>query len=125
MRYFTIIVLLIFIFSCKAKNDVPEGIIPPQKMQEVFWDFVRADVYVNDHLQRDSTRNLTLENLTVENLKMQQSIFKQHNISKASFYKSYTYYSNHKELMTKMIDTLIARKRIEKKPAGNSDRKLE
>lgn len=100
-------VLLIFIsamlFSCRSKNDLPAGILKPQKMQEVFWDYIRADVYTTEYLKNDSNKNVVMENL-----KLQEKIFKLHHTTREDFYKSYTWYSNHKELMTRMLDSMIA-----------------
>ena len=109
MKYLIPVVLLTLIFSCSGKNDLPSGILQPQKMQEVFWDYIRADVYTTNFIKRDS---LTIP--AVENLKLQNSIFKIHHITKEEFYKSYIYYSNHKELMTTMIDSMIAKQQREK-----------
>lgn len=109
MRYLSLLVCVLFIFSCKEKNKLPPGILKQEKMQEVFWDYINADVYVTDYIKKDSTKNPI-----VENLKLQNRIFKTHHITKESFYKSYTYYSNHKELMNTMIDSIVAKKQREK-----------
>ena len=104
MRYLITVLLALFIFSCTRKNDLPPGILQPGKMQEVFWDYIRADVYTNNFMKHDS-----LLIPSVENLKLQNRIFKLHHITKEEFYKSYIYYSNHKELMTTMLDSMIAK----------------
>jgi len=109
MRYFLLIFLSAVVFSCTNKDDLPEGVLKPEKMQAVFWDFIRADVYTTEFLKNDSTKNAK-----VENLKLQDKLFKLHNTTREQFYKSYTWYSNHKELMTTMLDTMIARKEREK-----------
>ena len=105
MKYLIPAALLILLYSCKGKNDLPQGVLQPPKMQEVFWDFVRADVYISDYTKHDSTKNPA-----IENLRLQNSIFKLHHVTKEEFYKSYTYYSNHKDLMTTLIDSIVAKK---------------
>ncbi len=104
--------LLIFIltafFSCAGKNDLPSDIIAPKKMQEVFWDYIMADVYATEFLKKDSNINVT-----IENIKLQEKIFKLHKTTREDFYRSYTWYSNHKELMTIMIDSMIKGKQRE------------
>jgi len=104
MRNLAAVCFFIAFISCKGKNDLPAGILPEKKMQEVFWDFVKADVYAFDHIRHDSTKNAA-----IENLKLQNSIFKLHHVTREEFYKSYTYYSNHKELMSTMIDSMLAK----------------
>jgi hypothetical protein len=81
----------------------------PQKMEEVLWDYIRADIYANEYIKRDTNRNAV-----IENLQLQDKIFKLHHTTREEFYKSYTYYSNRKELMTSMIDSMVAKKQREK-----------
>ena len=105
-------VLLIFItgiiFSCTGKNDLPSGILAPKKMQDVFWDYIRADVYSTEFLKKDSNKNVVLENL-----KLQEKIFKLHNTTREEFYRSYSWYLDHKELMTIVMDSIIKVNQIE------------
>lgn len=108
MRYLVMFAYLILCFSCNRKNDLPEGILQPEKMQDVFWDYIKADVYISTFTKHDSARTEALENL-----KLQDRIFKLHHITKDQFYKSYTYYSNHKELMTMMMDSMTAKRQRE------------
>lgn len=112
MRYVLLIILSGFIFSCTNKNKFPPGILKPEKMQDVFWDYLRADVYTTDHLKKDSNTNDVFENI-----KLQDKIFKLHQTSREQFDKSFTWYTNHKELMTNMIDSMVARKQREKAKA--------
>lgn len=109
MKYVVTLILPVLFFSCKSKDDLPRGILKPAKMQEVFWDYIRTDVYTTEYLKKDSNKNAV-----TENLKLQEQLFKLHRVTREEFYKSYTYYSNHKDLMTKMLDSLIARREREK-----------
>lgn len=100
----TAFILCVCLLSCSRENDVPRGILEPKKMQAVFWDFIRADVYATDFIRKDTSKNPS-----IENMKLQDRIFKLHHTSRDEFYKSYTWYSNHKELMTKIMDSIIAK----------------
>lgn len=103
MRIILIIAMLAAVFSC-SKPKVPSGIMKPEKMQAVLWDFIRVDVYANETLRRDTTKNVELENA-----KLQQQVFQLHNITKDEFYKSYEYYLKNQQLMKSMIDTMLVR----------------
>ena len=116
MKYLLTALLVLLAFSCSRKDEVPEGILKNEKMQLVFWDFLQAEVYASYFAKRDSIRSEA-----IENLKIQNKIFKLHNITKEEFYRSYIYYSNHKELMTKMIDSMIAMKKREKELRNKKD----
>jgi hypothetical protein len=95
---------LILLFSC-SKSRLPAGILKPEKMQAVFWDFIRADVYANEYIRRDSSKNVDLENI-----KLQQQVFKLHKVTKEEFYRSYDYYLKHPALMGGMMDTMLVRR---------------
>lgn len=95
---------MVFLFSCSEKKTLPKGILPPSKMESVFWDYLRADVYTKDFILPDTTRNDTLENL-----KLQKRIFAFYKISSDDFYKSYAYYTSHPALMNTLLDSMVAR----------------
>jgi Domain of unknown function (DUF4296) len=109
MRNFPLLFLAVLLFSCTGKNDIPKRILKPDKMQDVFWDYIRADIYATDYIKKDSSKNSS-----IENLRLQDKVFKLHHTSREAFYESYTWYSNHRALMKVMLDSMIARKEREK-----------
>lgn len=94
---------LIFLFSCST-DGVPEGILKPEKMQAVFWDYIRADVYANEYLRLDSTKNVM-----VESARLQEQVFNLHKVSRQEFYESYEYYLRHQEKLKTVLDTMLVR----------------
>ncbi|RYF90044.1 MAG: DUF4296 domain-containing protein [Chitinophagaceae bacterium] len=91
-----------FFWSCKSK--VPGSVLPLEKMQDVYWDYLRADIYANEPLRNDSTSKPEKENL-----RLQRKIFELHKIDAADFYKSYDYYLKHPILMGQLLDTMTVR----------------
>ncbi|HSN59576.1 MAG TPA: DUF4296 domain-containing protein [Ferruginibacter sp.] len=105
MRYLSLAgILVALLFSSCSKKKVPSDILSPEKMQAVYWDYIRADVFANEFIKKDSSKNVE-----VENARLQQAVFKLHKVTKVEFYKSYDYYLNHQLLMKEMIDTMLAR----------------
>lgn len=104
MRTLLAVSFITLFISCSGKKKVPEGIIEPQKMQRVFWDYIRADVFAKDFIKKDS-----LVNDTLENIKLQNKIFSFYHVSRKDFYDSYNYYINHPELMDVIMDSMIAK----------------
>ncbi len=102
MRLVYFLFLLMMLASCSG-DSFPKEIIPPKKMQDVFWDYLRADVYTTDYIATDSTKNAVAENLRLQNI-----VFANHKVSKEQFYKSYNYYLDHPELMTRLLDSMMA-----------------
>ncbi len=83
--------------------------MPPDKMQAVLWDYMRADAFTTDFIAKDSAKNLPLENI-----KLQKELFKLHHITKENFYNSYNYYLKHSDEMKILLDSMIARKNRDK-----------
>lgn len=98
------ILLATVIFTSCSKSKVPKGILEPEKMQAVYWDYLRADVYANELVRNDTNRNATKENM-----RLQKEIFSVHEITKEAFYKSYDFYLKHPALMKDMLDTMTVR----------------
>ena len=106
--------MLLLLLSCSHQQDeLPEGIIKPEKMQNVFWDYLRAGAYTNEYIKKDSSRSDTLVNLA-----LQQKIFSFYKITREDFYKSYRYYTDQPVLMQKIIDSMVARQHRSKSFSG-------
>lgn len=103
MKKIVIALLALCLLSC-SKSKVPDGILKPEKMQEVFWDYMRADLYAHDYIRRDSSKDANLENI-----KLQQQVFQLHKVTKKEFYDSYDYYLKHQGLMKALMDTMLVR----------------
>jgi len=103
MRSYFFYFLLILLVSC-SRSKYPDGVLAPEKMQAVYWDFLRADVYAKELLSKDSSRNIDSANI-----QFQQRLFEKHKVSKETFYKSYEYYISHQLLMKDMLDTMQVR----------------
>ncbi len=109
-KLFALSVLILFL-SCK-KRVVPEGIMEPEKMQAVFWDYFRADAYAREFNKKD-----ILKNDTIENARLQKKIFSYYNISREDFNRSYNYYFAHPELMSVLMDSMVAKQTRRKLPS--------
>jgi hypothetical protein len=96
--------IVIMVASCSKKDKVPKGILPPEKMEVVLWDILRADEFLRDYmLSKDSTLNDTLESE-----RMYERVYKFNKISREDFVKSFDYYRTHPALMKEVMDSLNA-----------------
>ncbi len=89
------------LFSCLGKNKVPAGIIKPKEMQNILWDVIRAQALSVEIARKDSTLNEVTETKALS-----QKIFEIHNIKSADFDRSYTWYTNHPNMMLTIFDSL-------------------
>ena len=79
------------------------GLLSKSEMQAVLWDVIGADVFTDQFVKKDSSKNASLENM-----KLQNKIFAIHKVSKENFYKSYDYYMLHPEDMKIILDSMTA-----------------
>ena len=84
---------------------MPGDILPPDKMQEVLWDMIRADEFLVSYVIKD-----TSVNRKTESIKLYEKVFDVHSISKSTFEKSFKYYQLHPENLQPIIDSLNVRK---------------
>lgn len=104
-------IVILFFFSCKESNKKPDDLLSKDKMTQVLWDFMKADVYTTQFVKKlDSSRNDTLTNAA-----MQQSIFHHHKIKATIFYNSYRYYCTHPEEMKVILDSIESKQSREKR----------
>lgn len=94
---------LIALFSC-AGNKIPPDILPPEKMEKLLWEQMRAEVFTKNFIAKDSAKNISQENLL-----LQQKIFQKYKITAASFYKSYDFYLQHDGMMKDILDSIMAK----------------
>ena len=107
MRNLLIWALLFTVVSC-SRSKVPKDILPPEKMQAVYWDYLKVDVFVNDFVRRDSSKNLD-----IESARLQNQVFQLHKTNRKQFYSSYDYYLRNPGLMKPILDTMIKRRQDE------------
>ena len=107
---------MLFFISCQNKNDMPPGILKPDKMQAVLWDVINADAFTTEFIKKDSAKNAAKENL-----KLQQQIFAIHHVSKEDFYKSYDYYKAQTPVLKTILDSMITQ--AERKKSKNFNTK--
>jgi Domain of unknown function (DUF4296) len=96
------IVVITVLLSCKNKNSMPADVLPPEKMQKVFWDVLRTDAFAFNYIKNDTTKIPE-----AELVKLQTQVFAVHKTSKEQFYKSYDFYKTHPDLMQGVLDTII------------------
>ncbi|HWH62909.1 MAG TPA: DUF4296 domain-containing protein [Ginsengibacter sp.] len=104
---FFLIVLSLFI-SCLGKNKVPSEIIKQDEMKKILWDVIRAQALSTAIARKDSTVNEVAETKVLT-----QKVFEIHKITSTAFNQSYTWYTNHPDMMRTIFDSLNAQNQRE------------
>ncbi|MBM3413165.1 MAG: DUF4296 domain-containing protein [Bacteroidetes bacterium] len=98
--------VLLFIASvlwgCQSKQQVPDGIIAPDKMEAVLFDMLRSGNLINNFLlAKDSS--LPKEQTQIDWI---NKVLIFHEVSEQQFKESFTYYQHHPALMAQIMDSI-------------------
>lgn len=99
------LLLLVLLFSCS--ESVPEGIIPPGRMQEMLYDY---------HLAQAMAARRNSQDLSAEEI--MASFYEKHHITSADFDSSLVWYSCHTELLKDIYASVEERYTEEAAKAG-------
>src|SRR4051812_36808023 len=95
---------LVFIFIGCSEPVVPKGIMEPGKMEDIVYDLLKADEYLNNFRAKDATGSTKMKRSI-----LYAQIFKLHNTSRKEFYTSFRYYQQHPDIQKTLFDSLYAR----------------
>ncbi|MEI6947849.1 DUF4296 domain-containing protein [Paraflavisolibacter sp. H34] len=101
IRALTILSVLLLCWGCGGNSQVPREVLPPQKMQQVLWDLIRADELTYARSGTDTNATKLIHRTT-----LYQQVLRIHRISKEVFRKSYSYYQRNPDLMKVIIDSM-------------------
>lgn len=90
---------LVSVIGCNSGPNVPNGILPPKKMQHVMWDMILADgliSYSYDTMMRKPGKRQEIYG----------TVLRTHNLSQEEFRKSMQYYQNRPDLLKLVLDSL-------------------
>ncbi len=99
------ILLVVSVFAlllpaCKSKRN--NNVLPPDKMEALLWDMMRADKFLADYvLNKDTTKKID-----PESVKLYQQIFAIHKVTGDQFQRSFTYYKEHPDQLRAIMDSL-------------------
>ncbi len=95
--------LTVYILVACSSSSVPKGIIPPDQMQQMVFDLIKADEFINNFAVKDSTVNIKIRRIS-----LYEQVFSIHHTSKDDFYKSYRYYQQYPDKNKTLFDSLYA-----------------
>jgi len=93
--------VLLLCIACSSKR-MPDDVLAKDEMQKVMWDMIQVDQYYREFLEKDS---LT-KDVKKERYALYEDVFKLHKTTRATFDKSFAYYSAHPKLMKEVFDSM-------------------
>ena len=102
MKQLAYFLLIFCTVSCKP--SVPEGVLPADRMQALYWDLMRADEMVNYYALLDTSYIRTKHQDS-----LYAAIFSIHQVSRETFLESKYYYETHPEKLKPILDSIHRR----------------
>jgi hypothetical protein len=90
--------LFFFAFACSG-TSVPGGVLPPEKMETVLYDVIRADEMVDFLKLSDSTWQPFSRRTA-----LYDTVFQLHGVKKEEFQKSLSYYQQRPDILKEIIE---------------------
>lgn len=103
-----VIIFLILLSACGNKQQVPAGVLEPEKMESLLWDFMRADQFLLNFVNFRDTSVIYRDR---ERFRLYQEILDLHHLDQQTFRKSYTYYLDHPARLGVVMDSLRNREK--------------
>jgi len=93
--------LLLVLIACSGPS-VPKGVLPPDKMEAVLYDVLRADELVEFRRMIADSTYRQFSNRTA----LYDTVFQLHTVRKDAFQKSLRFYQGRPDLLKEMLDNL-------------------
>lgn len=105
MKNGTWLILLLFLFSCNNKPAAPDNLLSRDKMEDVLWDLMRADLFINNYMV---IKDPDLDKKK-KGIELYTRILKLHNVSQEQFNASFTFYRSQPDEMKVLLDSISRR----------------
>lgn len=104
---------LLLLAACSNKPEVPENILPPDKMEAVSWDLVRADGLLSNTVPAD-----TLTPKLDKRTQLYREVLRMHGVTRESFKQSLQFYEGRPDLLKVVFSKM--NERAQKMPTPKS-----
>jgi hypothetical protein len=94
--------LIVFLTACSNRTSIPKNIIPPDSMQKIMMDVMRAQQYADQYISKDTLKR----DKTKADQELLENIFKIHRVTRKSFTESLHFYESRPDLNKMIFDSL-------------------
>ena len=109
--YFSIFIFSFAFLSCSSNQHRDRSILSEKQMTDIMWDMLRADMYVQDYVLKDSTKKKD-----EESTKLYDEIFHIHGVTASQFKKSLNYYQSDPSYFKPILDSLNTKQKEMNRP---------
>ncbi|HOZ70756.1 MAG TPA: DUF4296 domain-containing protein [Chitinophagaceae bacterium] len=102
MRKCLLLFIIFFAVACNSKTDAPAKLLSRDKMEDILWDLMRADLFINNYMLIKDT---ALDKKK-QGIELYSQILKLHKVSQEQFRESFIYYRSQPEELKVLMDSL-------------------
>jgi Domain of unknown function (DUF4296) len=102
MRKCLLLLLIILGVACSGNTEAPAKLLSRDKMEDILWDLMRADLFINNYMVIKDT-SLDKKKQGIE---LYSQILKLHKVSQEQFRESFLYYRSNPEELKVLMDSL-------------------
>lgn len=101
MKLLRVCITICVFVSCSRSNEIPENILPVNKMKVLVWDMIQAGAYESSLIENDSS-------LKKINTSYLSAVLSLHKIKKEDFFTSYNFYQQNPVRSKMLFDSVSA-----------------
>jgi len=94
--------IVILGYSCNNKGEAPEKLLSRDKMEDILWDLMRADLFINNYML---VKDTALDKKK-QGIELYSQILKLHKVSQDQFRESFLYYRSQPDELKVLMDSL-------------------
>jgi Domain of unknown function (DUF4296) len=102
MRKCLLLLMIVLGFACNSKPDAPAKLLSRDKMEDILWDLMRADLFINNYMVIKDT---ALDKKK-QGIELYSQILELHKVSQEQFRESFLYYRSQPEELKILMDSL-------------------
>lgn len=97
-----LLAIVILGYSCNNKEKAPEKLLSRDKMEDILWDLMRADLFINNYML---VKDTALDKKK-QGIELYSQILKLHKVSQDQFRESFLYYRSQPDELKVLMDSL-------------------
>ena len=102
MRKCLLLLMIIFGVGCNSKPEAPAKLLSRDKMEDILWDLMRADLFINNYMVIKDT---ALDKKK-QGIELYSQILNLHKVTQEQFRESFQYYRSQPEELKILMDSL-------------------
>lgn len=102
-----LLIPVLLLAACSNKPEVPKHVLPPEKMEAITWDMIRADGLLTHALNSD-----TLTPPLEKRVQLYQQVLRIHEVTREQYRQSFAFYQNRPDLLREVFSSMVEKANV-------------